>query len=127
MYKHVLHNNTPSVIFTMVHFDTHLHYLHGFFSDYTAEALALIHSTQCRGVLLLNNSKMSACTPSSLLASSSHPTIMLSWLVTLKSHRGDFGHSEVTMRGNCQNPQRNRMIFLPDTDGREKTKSLMNI
>ena len=29
-----------------------------------------------------------------------------------QEHRGDFGHREVTLRGNCQKPQRNSPIFL---------------
>lgn len=62
------------------------------------------------------------CQPPPPVAPVSSPdlAITLRWLVTLE-HRGDIGHREVTIRGNCQNPQWNSMIsWWYRWEGRDK-------
>lgn len=90
-------------------------------------ALGLIRSRQCRGVLLFNNSEMmSASAVSNLLASSSNLTIMLRLLVPLKSTGVtlDTGRLQWEVIAKIHG---GIAWSLSDTDGREKTKSLMNI
>lgn len=90
-------------------------------------ALGLIRSRQCRGVLLFNNTEiMSASAVSNLLASFSNLTIMLRLPVPLKSTGVtlDTGRLQWEVIAKIHG---GIAWSLSDTDGREKTKSLMNI